>query len=509
MDVAQIIGTSSAQTRREPDYRDTDYDDYSKDDFASYLDDRDDRPDTRPDQAAAATPPKEAAPTTEHDQASAPQETSGSSEKPTYTRETSEEAAPADPKPTEAKTESNAPQQTGTETTQAAAAQPAVTPVVPASSNAAETTSTAAKPTETAAPAPTAPAADPKVAAPATEAASKAAEATAPTTPQKAANAAAAVVPPAPTETQPKATAQNSPSTKTEASSEKTPAVFTTENTTKPPSAEALEKIRTDANARLAEKDILSTKITELLHNSKGKISLSAAATKTTFQSNLASTTNIVSAAMTENGAVAGAMTQQLGLTENPAGQALPAVATEGIATVKEVMTNVVPTSTGAVQGVDSSAANTASQTANAMRAAGQAAVSDQVAMQINNAAKDGVDRIKISLHPSELGRVEVKMELGHDGRVQAVISADKSETLDILKQDSRALEKALQDAGFETGSGSLKFAMSEQGGGETPNFAESGPGSSDLADDMPLEAEMPAELASSHLNDGNLDIQV
>lgn len=508
MDVAQIIGTSSAPPQREPDTRDTDYDDYAKEDFASYLDDREDRPDNRPDPAPAASAPKETAPAKEPEQASTPDAETNTSGTTAYKGEAPEDSVPADTKTADTKAEPTPSQVATPDATPVAVVAPAAP--TPASAAPAEAAAAATKTTEAAASAVAGAAADPKGAASAADTTAKASEGAAPAAAQKAATtAAAAVVPPAQTESKPKAASQTAAAPKAEAAPEKPAAVFTAENATRPQSTEALEKIRTDANARLAEKDILSTKITELLHSSKGKVSLTPAAAKSSFQSALASTTNIVSAAMADTGSVAGAMTSQLGMADVVTGQAFAAVAPDGVAAVKEGTPTVVPTTVGAVQGVDSAAANTASQTANAMRAAGQAGVSDQVAMQMSNAAKDGVDRIKINLHPSELGRVEVKMELGHDGRVQAVINADKPETLDILKQDARALEKALQDAGFDTGSGSLKFGLSEQGGGDNPSFAEAGEDGTDLAGDLPLETQMPPELAAAHAGDGSLDIQV
>jgi len=83
-----------------------------------------------------------------------------------------------------------------------------------------------------------------------------------------------------------------------------------------------------------------------------------------------------------------------------------------------------------------------------------------QVAVHVARAINDGLDQIKIRLHPANLGRVEVKLELAPDGRVSATVIADKSDTLDMLQRDSRALERALQDAGLRTDSESLSFGL-------------------------------------------------
>jgi flagellar hook-length control protein FliK len=89
--------------------------------------------------------------------------------------------------------------------------------------------------------------------------------------------------------------------------------------------------------------------------------------------------------------------------------------------------------------------------------------VTNQVAVQIQKAAAQGSDRINIQLKPAELGRVEVQMDVAKDGRVTAVISAERSETLDLLQRDARALQNALNDAGLRTDSDSLSFNLKGQ----------------------------------------------
>ncbi|PKR58223.1 hypothetical protein COO92_10760 [Thalassospira lohafexi] len=91
--------------------------------------------------------------------------------------------------------------------------------------------------------------------------------------------------------------------------------------------------------------------------------------------------------------------------------------------------------------------------------------VQQQVAVSIRNAASEGVDKISVQLRPEHLGRVDVKLEIGHDGRVQGVIQADTRETLDMLRQDSRALQQALKDAGLNADSQSFTFEHRNEGG--------------------------------------------
>lgn len=87
-----------------------------------------------------------------------------------------------------------------------------------------------------------------------------------------------------------------------------------------------------------------------------------------------------------------------------------------------------------------------------------------QVAVHILRAGQDGLDRVSIQLRPAELGRIDVRMEFGADGVLRARIVAENAQTLDLLQRDARTLEKALQDAGVRTESGSLSFSLRDDG---------------------------------------------
>ena len=108
---------------------------------------------------------------------------------------------------------------------------------------------------------------------------------------------------------------------------------------------------------------------------------------------------------------------------------------------------------------------NATGQTAHTARSAPAQQVQQQVAVHIRNAASEGVDKISVQLRPEHLGRVDVKLEISHDGRVQGVIQADTRETLDMLRQDSRALQQALKDAGLNADSQSFTFEHRNEGG--------------------------------------------
>lgn len=93
----------------------------------------------------------------------------------------------------------------------------------------------------------------------------------------------------------------------------------------------------------------------------------------------------------------------------------------------------------------------------------------NQVFVQLTKAVQNGQNKITVQLRPEELGRVEVKLDIGGDGRVKAMVMADKPETLDLLQKDSRVLERALQEAGLKTDNNSLSFNLQgKEGNGQT-----------------------------------------
>jgi len=157
---------------------------------------------------------------------------------------------------------------------------------------------------------------------------------------------------------------------------------------------------------------------------------------------------------------------------------------------------------------VQATQATAVAQAARASQHQPQQPAAQQVAVTIARAVRDGADRIEMQLHPAELGRVDVKMELGHDGRIMAVISAEKTETLESLRRDVHQLEKALADAGFDMNQGSFQFEENDQRQAGSGNSDGSG-SDDDMVSDPRLTEQ--AALANRMLSlDGlGLDIRV
>ncbi|MBL8697246.1 MAG: flagellar hook-length control protein FliK [Alphaproteobacteria bacterium] len=132
-----------------------------------------------------------------------------------------------------------------------------------------------------------------------------------------------------------------------------------------------------------------------------------------------------------------------------------------------------------------------------------------QVAVSVTKAVQEGVDRITIKLQPPELGRIDVRIDVGVDGRIQAVFAAERPATMEILQRDVRELERALQNAGLSTDAGSLSFGLKQQGGGRYAPFAASAGAGAPAADTDPGADTPVARNAARRRADGHLDIHV
>ncbi len=85
-----------------------------------------------------------------------------------------------------------------------------------------------------------------------------------------------------------------------------------------------------------------------------------------------------------------------------------------------------------------------------------------QLAAQITKRFNNGNRVFDIRLDPAELGRVDVRLEMTGDNRVQAVLTVERADTLAELQRAARDLERALNEAGLDLDSDGLSFQLSE-----------------------------------------------
>jgi flagellar hook-length control protein FliK len=94
-----------------------------------------------------------------------------------------------------------------------------------------------------------------------------------------------------------------------------------------------------------------------------------------------------------------------------------------------------------------------------------------QLAVTIAGKAKAGESRFEIRLDPPDLGRIDVSLSVDKSGSTTTTLTVERMDTLDLLQRDSRALERALNTAGFKTDQNSLQFNLRDPGQ-NAQNFA-------------------------------------
>lgn len=100
--------------------------------------------------------------------------------------------------------------------------------------------------------------------------------------------------------------------------------------------------------------------------------------------------------------------------------------------------------------------------------------VVEQVKVNITKSAVKGVDKIDIQLKPKELGNIEIKMQISKDGKLQAHIVSGRIDTMEVLQREVNELERAFNEAGFETDEGSFSFSFrGDESGSEKERNAE------------------------------------
>ncbi len=98
------------------------------------------------------------------------------------------------------------------------------------------------------------------------------------------------------------------------------------------------------------------------------------------------------------------------------------------------------------------------------------ATMAHEVGLEIAKASQAGKTEFTIRLDPAELGRIEIKLHMDHDGKVQAILSSDNPQTHDLLRKESSNLERALTDSGLKTEGSALSFNLRDQNSNQREN---------------------------------------
>lgn len=135
------------------------------------------------------------------------------------------------------------------------------------------------------------------------------------------------------------------------------------------------------------------------------------------------------------------------------------------------------------------------------------------VPIAIVTRAEAGERKFEIRLDPPDLGRIEVQLNVDSSGRATSHLVVDRAATLDLLRRDAPALERALQSAGLTTDNGSLQFSLRDQsfaGREQAPPAPVATPATPSGAESeiAPIDAALRRYGAAAGLG-GGIDIRV
>lgn len=84
------------------------------------------------------------------------------------------------------------------------------------------------------------------------------------------------------------------------------------------------------------------------------------------------------------------------------------------------------------------------------------------IAFEMAHQLRNGNSRFQIRLDPPEMGKIDVKMDIDRAGNITAKMVVERADTLELLQRDSRALERALSQAGLDNARTNLEFSLKQ-----------------------------------------------
>jgi len=119
------------------------------------------------------------------------------------------------------------------------------------------------------------------------------------------------------------------------------------------------------------------------------------------------------------------------------------------------------------------------------------------LAAQIVSKFDGGATRFDLELHPLDLGRVDVRLEVGAGGQISASMSFDNPQAAAEMRSRSAELQKALENAGFNL-SGGLSFDVAGDRGHGGSRHTGGEPGPAQRARALENAASAAADVADA-----------
>jgi flagellar hook-length control protein FliK len=133
------------------------------------------------------------------------------------------------------------------------------------------------------------------------------------------------------------------------------------------------------------------------------------------------------------------------------------------------------------------------------------------VPVAIGLQAMDGGREFSIRLSPEDLGRVDVTLKIGDDGKIDASLVVDRVETLALLQRDARTLERAFDQAGFTADPGAIRFSLRQDQSSGQPGGGQAAPDGAGAASPLERDAVETAQplLWRGRIGASGVDIRV
>lgn len=161
------------------------------------------------------------------------------------------------------------------------------------------------------------------------------------------------------------------------------------------------------------------------------------------------------------------------------------------------IATNTLPNGLpvpGALPHATPTTAPAAASQLTATAAANGAVPVSGLAMEIAASVKSGKTSFEIRLDPAELGRIDVRIDIDRHGQVTSHLTVERAETLSMLRQDANQLQRALDNAGLQTGNSGLQFSLRDQSSQGQQHDNQSNPNAHRLV--VHEEESVPAVVA-------------
>ncbi len=139
--------------------------------------------------------------------------------------------------------------------------------------------------------------------------------------------------------------------------------------------------------------------------------------------------------------------------------------------------------------------------------------IAKQLNLQVTNAVKNGANEFTMRLDPAELGRVQVKMQFGADGKVAAQVMVERPETLSLLQREVRGISFSLDTSDGESAGKAFAEAMHQDRLKEQLGQTDAD-GNAATGDEAPTNAEQTnaailEEILSRVTPETGLDVRV